>query len=255
MPRSRRERKGKGPAPRVFEDSVIAEMVAIRIREQVPWKQLPERYLEVVRRDVPDSSETAPDWRILQTAMMSDIDAVILPTRVHKKMRIRMEQEFDKADLGVMLMSVLQSRYGEWNLLHGKMLHHLVAAGVAATDGDEILTSVPSFTSGDRERMDMLAGEVVSIVFRMGDFMRTMHIEDNSLFQLVADVGGSSLSPQPQGVVTGESVSAAIERMSAQVGDQSVQMLQAINERHREVGVGHYRERPVVPDLLEEEVG
>ena len=183
--------------------------------------------------------------------MMKDVDAVFMPSRVHKKMRARMSQEFDKADLGAMMMTVLISRYGEWNLLHTKMLRNAAATGLR--DDDEEKLEAPKFTTDDRNRMDELSGEVTSVIMRIGELMRNMHIEDNSLFRLMADVGGVSPAIKPYADDVKGSISPGVIDVIAEVKKSSAEMLQEINESHRALGVGHYRPREEVEvDLLEE---
>ena len=240
-------KKKIGAPKRRFDEEVIAELVDRRIKEQIPWKSLPDVYMELLPED---SKEKIPDWRTLRNALMEDVDAAYMPTRVSRKMRTRMVQEFDKADLAAMMMTVLTSRYGEWNLLHNRMLKNAAAAGLE--DDDEEKLEVPKFTQADRDRMDFLAGETYSVVIKIAELMKTMHIEDNSLFRLVESAGGTS--PQVKGYnEDAKAIESAVASVVDQVKKSSADMLAEINESHRVLGVGHYRVREEPePDLLEE---
>lgn len=239
-------RRRIGAPRREFDPEILSQLVDIRLKEQVPWKALPTRYLELLPTG---TREAAPDWRVLQREMMGDLDALIMPTRVHKKMRARLTAEFDKADLGAMMMTVLLARYGEWNLLHSRMLRNAAAAGLQ--DDVEERLAAPKFTAGDRERMDLLAGEVLSILFRVTELMRTTNIADNSIFKLMESVGGDS--PGVRGYAESEEAVHVTKRMLLEVREETVKMLEGVNERHKAAGTGHYRPRPVEEsDLIEE---
>ena len=42
--------KGKPGAPkRIFDEEIIAELVDIRMKEQLPWKELPAQYMDLLR--------------------------------------------------------------------------------------------------------------------------------------------------------------------------------------------------------------
>lgn len=224
---------------RKFDSEIIEQLVAIRMREQLPWKELPDRYMEFLP---PDTEETKPHWKTLQKVMLGNIDSYLMPTVVHKKMRAAIAEEFDKADLGAMLINVLMTNYGEWNTLRMKMLYSAAATGLR--DDDESRIRAPKFTIDDRIRMDELGDRVTATVFRLGDFMRSMHIEDNELFQLMERIDGSSPGPIHLGGVkstVNPSPSDAVQ-MLKQVQEESKAVLELINQRHRKEGRGHYRE-------------
>ena len=238
-------RKRQGSPEREFKPDVIEELVAIRIREQVPWKALPDRFLVVMDQLYPEHNESRPNWLTLQKALMRNTDMMLLPTKVHKRMRVQMEEEFDKMDLGATMMVVLQAKFGEWNLLHGRYLYFLAAESVVGDEEEGV--SGRAFSVADRDRMDMLGNEVLTTLFRMGDLMKSVSLQDNSLFNALRDVRDRAL---PRGAVVedGRAIETmeATQRTLAEVGRQSTELLQAINERHRSMGVGHYRERPEV---------
>ena len=236
-----------GRPQRTFEPEIISELVDIRIKEQVPWKELPERYLELL----PDSvDEASPDWRTLRREMMRDIDAYVMPARVHKKMRARISEEFDKADLGAMMVNVLMSKYGEWNLLHGRMLRHAAMAGLR-DDTDE-KQRAPKFGTDDRDRMDKLGSEVLSVLFRITEMMRSVNIADNSIFQLMEDVDGNS--PGVRGYNDQQlEEQIAVQNMIEGIREDTTKMMDAIDDRHKTMGVGSYRVRPERElDLIED---
>ena len=70
----------------MFIDSdIISKLINIRIKEQVPWKELPNKYSELL------PEENIPDWRTLQKAMLEDYERYTLPPHLHRKMRSRLE--------------------------------------------------------------------------------------------------------------------------------------------------------------------
>ena len=235
---------------RDFDPYIISELVDIRIKEQVPWKQLPERYMELLPED---SEEAAPDWRTLQNALLDDVGAYAMPTRVHKRMRAKLESEFDKADLGAMLMNVLMTKYGEWNTLKYKMLMNAATAGLQDDDEEKIKT--PRFTASDRERMDKLSDDMTAMLFRMSDIMRTMNIEDNSLFQLMEAVDGDAPKLTPYGTqqLPGDvDITEITKKMIQDVSAKTESMMESIQDKHKTMGIGKYRPIPVEEiDLLE----
>ena len=235
---------------RDFDPNIISELVDIRIKEQVPWKELPQRYMELLPED---SDEGEPDWRTLQKSLLSDVGAYAMPTRVHKKMRAKLAAEFEKADLGAMLMHILMAKYGEWNTLKYKMLMNAATAGMR--DDDEEKINTPRFSASDRERMDKLSDDMTSMLFRMSDIMRTVNISDNSLFQLMEDVDGDAPKLTPYGTqqLSGDvDITEITKKMIQDVSDKTTSMMDSIQEKHKTMGIGKYRPIPEEEiDLLE----
>ena len=239
---------GSGTLKRRFDPDIISELVEQRMLHRVTWKELPDYYMTLLPED---HSETKPDWRTLRNATMDDAEAWLMPTRVHRKMRVKLEQQMDKADLGVMLMSVLASRYGEWNILHSKMLSNAAATGLR--DDDEEKLKAPKFTGADRERMDMLANEVTASLFKLSDIMRSMHMDDNALFGLMDTVGGESPGAhETQPEISNETIS-VLEKLQISVREESAKMRQEIEASHKRDGIGHFRViSPSDEDLIED---
>ena len=225
-----------GPPRRSFDIDMLEKLMDIRIQEQLPWKALPDRFMELRPEG---SKESKPDWRVLQRELMNDVDAHILPTRVHRRMRTRLKEEFSKADLGAMLMSILLSQYGEWNMLHGKMLRY--AASVGVNDEADEKVSVSKFIKSDRNRMDFLADKIVASLFKIADIMRTVHLSDSSLLELVDGVKHGEVESSTTPAISPAEVAAQTKEAIESVKKVSVGMLEEINAAHRKEGVGHYR--------------
>ena len=236
-----------GPEGRTFDESILRELVHIRVVGQVPWTELPDKYMELLPAD---SMETRPDHRTLRKEIMKNSDIMAMPTRVHKGMKSRLIQEYDKADLGVMMMDVLMSKYGEWNLLHSKMLRYVAASSVQGED----LEGVSVFTSAERKRMDKLGEDVLSIVFRIGEMMRGMSITDNNLFVLLEQVRGGQMGMETAGGQQMDSIAMSVSKVLAEVKEASERMLSDVNERHKALGMGHHRPKDnnVVVDLIDD---
>ena len=244
-------KKNVGPGKnRIFDSEIISELVDIRIKEQVPWVDLPDRYMELL----PEGTfETKPHFETLRNVMMKDVDAILIPTRVNKKMRARIAAEFDKADLGSMMMTVTMAQYREWDNLHVKMLQYAAVTGV---EDDENNPKI-KFSRDDRDRMDKLANEVTSKLFRVMDYMKTIRHDDNSLFLLMENVSGTSPGITERPIEVDGTVVDTTRELMEEVGKQTQSIMAGILEVHKSSGVGGYRvmpEREVdnIEDLLEE---
>ena len=220
-----------GAPKRKFNPDVIAELVDIRIRDQVPWTDMPDRYMDLLPED---STETKPDYRTLKTAMLNDLDGALMPTRVHKKMRTRLEEEFNQADLGAMLMTVLWSQYGEWHLYRNKYLKYMATAGLP--DGEK---GTP-FTEKDRERLDELGDKVSSTLFKIMDIMRNVGVSNNSLMNLMVEVEGGPVAAQAGGKNDASVIEIQVKALE-DVRETTLKMMQSINDRHKAENIGYYR--------------
>ena len=235
---------------RIFDPQLISELVDIRIKEQVRWVDLPDRYMEMLPAG---TYETKPHWETLRNAMMRDVDAVLIPARVNKKMRARIAEEFDKAELGSMMMTVTMAQYKEWDDLHVKMLQYAAVTGV---EDDENNPNV-KFSRDDRDRMDKLANEVTSKLFRVMDYMKTIRHGDNSLFLLMESVSGESPGITEKPTQVDGTVLETTRELLEEVGKQTQSIMSGIMDAHRNAGVGSYRIMPErdennIEDLLEE---
>lgn len=219
---------------REFSEDNLETLRELRIYEQVPWKGLPARYMDLLPED---NDETIPDWRTLRTAIMKDVASHILPARVHKKMRQRLVEEFDRLDLAAMLMSVLMARYGEWNVLYGRMLKHAANAGLPDDEREEGI----EFSDSERRRMDALANEVLTTLIRVNEMMRQQSIMDSSLTRLVDEVnsGAEVIAGSVKEVQL--SSDEAVKKLISSVKDTTADMLESIDNRHKERTMGVHR--------------
>ena len=235
---------------RIFDPELISELIDIRIKEQVRWVDLPERYMELLSEG---TFEVKPHWETLRNAMMRDPDAVLIPAKVNKKLRARIAEEFDKADLGTMMMTVTMAQYKEWDDLHVRMLQYAAVTGV---EDDENNPKV-KFSRDDRDRMDKLANEVTSRLFRVMDYMKTIRQGDNSLFLLMENVIGVSPGVTEKPTQVEGAVLDTTREVLEEVGKQTQSIMSGIMDAHRSAGVGSYRDIPErdeesIEDLLEE---
>lgn len=226
-----------GPERTTFDEEILRRLVERKIKEQIPWKEMPTEYMSMLPED---STEEKPDYRVLKREMMKNADVMVMPERVHKGMRSRLKHEFEKADMGIMLMDVLMSKYSEWNLLHSKFLRYVTASSVV----DEPLDGVAKFTPADTKRKDKLADDVVSYIFRIGELMRGMSLTDNSLFVMLRQVRGEHTGMEPSTDQQQISIDESIRQVVDEVSQVSKQMLGNIGTRHKELGIGKFRPLP-----------
>ena len=239
-----KEKETRGRKKRSFEPDLIERVMEIRVREQTPWKELPDIYMTLIPED---SKETKPDWTTLRNACINDPDWWFAVSRVTRTMRERIEQEFDKADMLSMLISMLTAKFGEWKRLHDKMIRSLAAEGMRDDDDERI--STPEFTREDRDRMDDTGAQAMSYLFKMSDSMRQMPVDDNNLIAEIMNKGGSVVLTPGQQLPA--NAMEALDSMQAQVHQSNLDMLESINERHKREGAGHYR--IIEPELNEDE--
>ena len=68
-----------------INSDIISKLINIRIKEQVPWKELPNKYSELL------PNEDVPDWHTLQKAIWEDCEKYTFPPHLHRKMRSLLE--------------------------------------------------------------------------------------------------------------------------------------------------------------------
>ena len=64
-----------------INSDIISKLIDMRVKEQIPWRELPNKYSELL----PD--EDIPDWRTLQKSMLKDYEKYTIPPHLHRKMR------------------------------------------------------------------------------------------------------------------------------------------------------------------------
>ena len=170
----------RGAKRRKFDSLILANLVDIRMRYQTPWKELPEKYMELLP---PNSNETSPDWRTLKKAVSDEVGEHLVPPRVMSSMRTYIEEQYEQADIGSMLLTVLIQMYREWNLLHSKKMRHAISTGVRDTSEEQ--THVPKFTKADQKRMDDLQEKFTAHSFKLLDLIRKIPAADNILNQFL----------------------------------------------------------------------
>ena len=206
--------KRRGPPNKIQDQEEISWLVETRAQEQVSWKDLAKRYQEKYGEKV--------DWRTVRDTVISEAGIDLLPQRFTKFMKAEIEQTLDRVGLMQMVTHMLSANYTEWRVLNMKMFRALADDTVV-------------FSEEERERMNRLGSDFMDFFFKVVDIMREMKMELDSL--MVFMPSAASPATFSQGVGLPEDTAKFIEEL----GECTRQMLEAINERHRLAGEGHYR--------------
>ncbi|KKN86923.1 hypothetical protein LCGC14_0264860 [marine sediment metagenome] len=224
-------------APRKITDPVLLEaLMDIRVTEQVPWRDMPERYLELTGEEV--------DWKTIRTTLMREYSLELLPERVNKFLRESIDSNTSEVQ-DVMKLSIMayNIRFVEWLSLVERQKQSEIDKQVESED--------PSieFNEQDYTRMDMLWNELMGFNFRMMEMLKSVQGET---FAVNIFSGGSK--ENDTGVVV-EGSGNWMENIVDKVAATTKQLVVDIDTRHKEEVRGNHRVLPSMEeDLLEEDV-
>ncbi len=206
--------KRRGPPNKIQDEEQISWLVETRALEQVSWKDLAKRYQEKYGEKV--------DWRTVRDTVISEAGIDLLPRRFTRVMKAEIEQTLDRMDLMQMVTHMLSANYAEWRVLNMKMFRALADDTVVLSEEEG-------------ERMNKLGSDIMDFYFKVVDIMQGMKMDLDSVMGFIPSAAApATLSP---GAGLPEDAAQIIE----EVGERTRQMLEAVNEKHRRAGEGHYR--------------
>ena len=217
-----------------IDSEVLSALIDAKM-EQLPWKKLPERYKEL-------TGDTA-NWRELKRYVLKEMGtAMLLPARISSQSRDQVQQTFNSVKTGTLAVPELMGTYLEWSGLRERNIRSFAVSEVDR-DNLALRNQLPKPLSPmEITRMDQLPKQVVSFLLTEVTAM-TQAQPFNALVQTAA--WGASNSKDE---VTFAQV---VAKMLKEVGVQSAKMLDDVNERHKQEGIGHYR--PSIEDRDDED--